>query len=253
MTDSTYPPLDVLKPVADNIWIVDSGPFRVAGLIALPVRMTVIRLKSGSMLLHSPTRWSDLLQRDIETLGLVRHLVAPNPFHWNFVREWQKHRPEARVWAAQGTRERWIVRLRGPRIDGEIADTPVPDWADELDTIMIRGRVFREVAFFHRASRTAILTDLVANLDADKVPRWRRSGVSALGALAPEGTAPVYARMMYRMNRREAGAAARRLVALNPERVIFSHGRWYQRDGAARLARSLAWLTNEKRGKRSEK
>jgi hypothetical protein len=25
--DGTYPPLDVLKPVAEGIWIVDSGPF----------------------------------------------------------------------------------------------------------------------------------------------------------------------------------------------------------------------------------
>ena len=24
--DVTYPPLDTLKPVADNLWIVDSGP-----------------------------------------------------------------------------------------------------------------------------------------------------------------------------------------------------------------------------------
>jgi hypothetical protein len=195
------------------------------------------------MLLHSPTRWTDLLQRDIENLGPVRHLVAPNPFHWNFGRMWQQHCPAARVWAAEGTRNRWIVRLRGPRIDAEIADAPPAEWGGELEMTLIRGRLFREVAFFHRATRTAILADLVVNLDPEKVPRWRRSGVSAIGSMAPEGRAPVYARVMYRMNRREAGPAARRIVAWNPERVIFSHGHWYQRDGAARLARSLAWLT----------
>src|SRR5215212_533607 len=30
--DGTYPPLDVLKPVADGLWVVDSGPLRVFGL-----------------------------------------------------------------------------------------------------------------------------------------------------------------------------------------------------------------------------
>jgi hypothetical protein len=204
--------------------------------------MTVIRLNSGDMLLHSPTRWTDLLQRDIENLGPVRHVVAPNPFHWSFVRAWQSYCPNAAVWAAEGTRKRLIVRLRGPRIDSEIAEVPPAEWAQELDVVMIRGRVFRELAFFHRATRTAILTDLVVNLDPEKVPRWRRSGVSAVGSLGPEGKAPVYARAMYRMNRREAGPAARRVIAWNPERVIFSHGHWYQRDGAARLARSLSWL-----------
>jgi len=38
--DITYPPLDVPKPVADGIWIVDSGPLRVFGVLGLPIRMT---------------------------------------------------------------------------------------------------------------------------------------------------------------------------------------------------------------------
>ena len=42
--DVTYPPLDVLKPVAKDLWIVDSGPQEAMGL-TLPVRMTVIRLE----------------------------------------------------------------------------------------------------------------------------------------------------------------------------------------------------------------
>jgi hypothetical protein len=133
--------------------------------------------------------------------------------------------------------------MKGPQIHAELADVPPADWADELDMTIVRGRVFREIALFHRTTRTAVLTDLVVNLDPDKVLRRHRHGVSAVGASAPEGRAPVYARIAYRMNLREAGAAARRVIAWNPERVIFSHGSWYQRDGAARLACSLAWLT----------
>ena len=55
--DITYPPLDVPKPVADGVWIVDSGPLRVFGLLGLPIRMTALQLSSGDMLLHSPTRF----------------------------------------------------------------------------------------------------------------------------------------------------------------------------------------------------
>jgi hypothetical protein len=33
------------------------------------------------------------------------------------------------------------------------------------------------------------------------------------------------------------------VIRLKPERVIFSHGQWFARDGAARLAASLRWLT----------
>jgi hypothetical protein len=33
----TYPPLDVPKAVTDSVWIVDSGPMRVMGVIPLSV------------------------------------------------------------------------------------------------------------------------------------------------------------------------------------------------------------------------
>jgi hypothetical protein len=44
------------------------------------------------------------------------------------------------------------------------------------------------------------------------------------------------------LNRSEVAQKAARLVAFDPERVIFAHGRWFERDGAAQLRRSLAWL-----------
>src|SRR5215217_6077072 len=76
--DITYPPLDVPKPVADGIWIIDSGPLRVIGLLGLPIRMTVLRLSSGDMLMHSPTPFDARLKAEIEAHGPIRHLVAPN-------------------------------------------------------------------------------------------------------------------------------------------------------------------------------
>ena len=88
--DITYPPLDVPKPVADGIWIVDSGPLRVFGVLGLPIRMTVLRLSSGDMLMHSPTRFDARLKAEIEAHGPIRHLVAPNIAHWSFLAEWQR-------------------------------------------------------------------------------------------------------------------------------------------------------------------
>ena len=34
--DPTYPPLDTLKAVANNVWIVASGPIRIIGMTAAP-------------------------------------------------------------------------------------------------------------------------------------------------------------------------------------------------------------------------
>jgi hypothetical protein len=64
------------------------------------------------------------------------------------------------------------------------------------------------------------------------------------GVLAPTGGTPVYLRWVLRANRQHVRESAERLVGWNPERVVFSHGRWFERDGAERLRRSLAWLLN---------
>lgn len=55
---TTYPPLNTLKPVAKNVWIVD-GPEIWFGMpwpkFPFPTRMTVLRLANGELFIHSPT------------------------------------------------------------------------------------------------------------------------------------------------------------------------------------------------------
>ena len=241
--DITYPPLDAPKPVADGIWIVDSGPLRVFGMLGLPIRMTVLRLSSGDILMHSPTRFDARLKAEIEAHGPIRHLVAPNIAHWSFLAEWQRQCPDAVTWAAPGLRERANVKASGVHLDRDLPSESPPEWAQDLEQAVIPGAAgFREVAFFHRPSRTLVLTDLVVNLEAGKLPLHARAFAWATGVLAPDGKAPAYLRFVVKRRAAAAREAARRLVALDPERVIFAHGRWFERDGAAQLRRSFRWL-----------
>jgi hypothetical protein len=53
-----YPPLDTLNRVADDVWVVDGPLIRFGSppmKMPFPTRMTVIRLGSGDLLIHSPT------------------------------------------------------------------------------------------------------------------------------------------------------------------------------------------------------
>jgi hypothetical protein len=239
---ATYPPLDTPKPVADGVWIVDSGPVRVMGM-PLPVRMTAIRLGNGDLWLHSPTRYDDSLRAELERHGRIRHLVVPNMAHWMFAREWQERCPDVVTWAAPGVRERKQVKKSGLRIDRDLGDAAPAEWSDVMEHVVVPGGAgFREIDVFHRPSRTLVLTDLVLNLEPEKLPRLMRPLARLNGVLAPNGKPPIYLRLVIRAKRREATDAAARLVALAPERVIFSHGRPFDRDGAAALRRSLAWL-----------
>jgi hypothetical protein len=236
---ATYPPLDVLKPVADDVWVVDSGPLTVAR-IPLPVRMTVIRV-DGVMLLHSPTRYVRELHDAIAALGPIRHLVAPSFAHWTFMREWVAACPDAITWAAPGLRERRPVRQSGLRLDRDLG---APAWSGIEQCVIPGGGGFREVALFHRPSGTVLLTDLVVNLEPEKVPALARPLTRLLGVTAPDGRAPVYLRAMVRLRRRDAASAVSRVLAWEPERVIFAHGRWFERDGAASLRRSFRGLVH---------
>jgi hypothetical protein len=238
----TYPPVDVLKPVAEGVWIVDSGPLTAYGLV-LPIRMTVVRLSSGDLWLHSPTRFDGELKREMEKIGAIRHLVAPDIAHWKYLAEWQRACPDATAWAAPGLRERAQVKQSPVRLARDLGEDAPPEWAADMDQVVVPGGFgFSEIDFFHKPSRTLVLTDLIVNLEPQKLPPLGRAAAALAGVLAPDGKAPLYLRLILRMRGEEAARAAARMVAWAPERVIFSHGSWFERDGTAQLRRAFAWL-----------
>ena len=233
-----YRPLDTPKPFAPDVWLVDGaiGP-------GVPVRMTVIRLPDGTLLLHSPTRFSAVLQHRLEAIGPIRHLVAPNSVHWVFAKAWQDAVPEAATYAAPGLRERGQVRRAGLRIDHVLsADAPTA-WGGAMEQVVVPGGAgFREVAMFHRPSGTVLMTDLVQNFEPAKLPWLLRPVARLLGNAAPTSRAPGHLRLVMLFRQNDAAAAARRIVGWAPERIVVTHGAPIERDATARLRRSFGWL-----------
>ena len=241
MTEVTYPPLDRPKSVAGGIWIVDSG-HQIAGA-PLPVRMTVMRLNDGTLMLHSPTRYTAETHAALEQLGPIGHVVAPNSVHWSYMTGWQTHLPGATYWAVPGLRKRRPVVRSALRLDHDLPEQGAEAWGDGLDCILVPGLGITEAALFHRPSRTLVLTDLVVNVETAKLPSPLSVGARLVGSAAPNGKAPIYARIAFRLGGRGARDAARRVVALEPERVIFSHGRWFETNAAPQLRQAMSWLT----------
>jgi len=237
-----YAPLDQLKPVAPDIWIVDSGPLSALG-VPIPVRMTVVRLSSGDLWLHSPTRYDEALRRSLEQVGPIRHLVAPNVSHWSYLKEWQARCAGAITWAVPGLRRRRQVRKAHLVLDRELTPYPPPEWSGDIEQVIVEGGFgVSEAAFLHVPSCTLILTDLVENFEPWKLSAPARIILRLLGTTAPDGRAPAYYRFVMTRRRRSARAAGRRMVGWAPERVIFAHGRWFTEQATARLERSLRWL-----------
>ena len=237
-----YQPLDTLKPLADGVFIVDS---LLPGLLGklLPVRMTVLRLPDNTLLLHSPTRFSATLGQALQSIGPVAHLVAPNPAHWTLIKPWQQAFPQATTWAAPGLRDRRQVRRSRLRLDYDLGTRAPALWGDSIDLVMMKGGFgFHEAALFHRPSRTLVLTDLVLNLEPGKLPALARPLMRLFGSTAPDGMPPPYLRFAVRRGGQQAVTAAQEMLALQPERVVFSHGRCFESDATFHLQRSFRWL-----------
>ncbi len=238
-----YSPLNALKPVAENIWIVD-GPqieFGTMGVtLPFPTRMTVIRLCDGGLFLHSPTAPDPALLTAVDALGPVTHLIAPNTIHYWWVPDWKAHYPRARVHAVPGLAG---SAKRALAIDATLGNAPPPDWAADIDQVLFAGDVLTEAVFFHRASHSAVVTDLIENFEPARIKKpWLRWLVRLAHAADPHGSAPYDMRLTFLRHRRAMRAGVRRMLDWKAQRVILAHGRWYDKDGAAELARAFAWV-----------
>lgn len=235
-----YDPLNTLKPVAADLWIVDGPVIRFYG-IPFPTRMTVVRLATGDLWLHSPIAPDPALVAALAGLGPVRHLVAPNWIHYAFLPAWQARVPGALTWAAPGVEDRAASRGVALRIDRNLPDAQA-DWGGAIDHALIAGSdLHREIAFFHRPSRSLILTDLIENFERRAVPPWMLPFLMLAGNLDPDGKAPVDMRLSFRKGRAALRDSIATMRGWNPARILLAHGRWYPENGAAELERAFRW------------
>lgn len=241
----TYPPLSVLKPVADNIWIVD-GPLIRFGMpwpkMPFPTRMTVIRLSDG-IFLHSPIAPSPDLLSQVKELGEARWIVAPNRIHYAWVEPWAQAFAEAQIYLAPRIEDQ---ASRPLKVDGLPLDRDNGyPWDGQLFTLPITGHFMTEVEFFHPLSRTLVLTDLVENFESNKLPTiWLRWLTWFGGVQDPHGSMPRDMRITFRRSRNQLRAAVETMLSWHPQRIIVAHGRCYDDEGERELRRAFEWLLN---------
>ncbi|KIG16851.1 Methanol oxidation glmU-like protein [Enhygromyxa salina] len=225
-----------LQQFADELWLVNGDRIHMLG-IPFDTRMCVVRLADGGIWLHSPVAISVELIVAVESLGPVRHIVAPNKFHHLFAREWIDAFPYATAWAGPGLIERVQTRF-----DQELGDQAEACWGQDIDQLIFGGsRILNEAVFFHRQSRTLILTDIFQN-HAPEADNWIWRNLKRLNGIGgPDGGAPRDWRLSVR-DRETARAARDRMLSWDFDRVVISHGLCIQTGARAQIERAFAWL-----------
>ena len=233
-----YEPLYTLKAVAPDVWIADGGWIRFYG-VPFPTRMTAIRLADGGLWLHSPIGDVAGLADAVAALGPVRHLVAPNWIHYAWVPDWQARFPQAVTWGCPGVAARAASRGMPLALDHELGDAAPAAWAGEIDQRLAQSGLHREAVFLHRASRTLVLTDLIMNFEAAKMPWWTRPLLRIGGVRDPDGGMPRDIAMGFLPQAEHLRDVVETMIGWDPARIILAHGRCYDRDGTAELRRAF--------------
>jgi len=226
-----------LQPFGAEIWVSAGPETQVIGF-RYPTRMVVIRLAGGDLVVLSPVALTPGLKVEIEALGVVRHVVGPNALHDLFLSEWRQAYPQATLHAAPGLRQ-----LRSDlEFDADLTDTPFPDWAGDLDQVIVWGnRITAEVVFFHRPSGTAIFTDLIQQFPRGWFKGWRAL-VARLDLMTEAEPAVPWKFRVAFSDRLAARASLRRILEWPTTKVLMAHGAPVERDAQAFLARAFRWL-----------
>jgi hypothetical protein len=230
-----------LRAVDQDLWVAEQ-PLRYLGL-SVGTRMTVIRLSTGALALISPVQPDPALIQSLNDLGPVQYLIAPNLFHHLFLGSFQAIYPEAEVWAVS------VLAQKRPDLAIDyFLDRDRPAFNPELPALPIRGlktltftgpTALEEYVFWHRASRTAIITDLAFCFDAS-FPWVTRLAARVLGSF--QGLSPSRLEKLASRDRAALQQSLQAMLAWDFERMIMAHGNILEKDGKQQLQQGYDWV-----------
>ena len=222
----------MLRQLDRDLWMTQH-PLRFLGA-EVGTRMTVFQLKDGGLLIHSPVPLDPPTKAELDGLGPVRFVVAPNRYHHLFVAECTRTYPQAKIFGAPGL----DLKRRDLRFDAILGQAAPTEWAGEIDqTIFQAFPPLNAVVFFHRSSRTIVFTDLLFNIQSSESTytrflMWLDGG---LGHVA----VPRSFRLLLKMRRTRARETIDQILSWEFDRLSLAHGEIVER-GAKEIVRN-AW------------
>jgi len=223
----------MFQEISNGLWhdTYDHAP----GGVQFRTRSTLVRLADGGLWMHSPIPIDDACAKQVDALGEVRDIVAPNGWHDSFAGAAKARYPGATLWGSPALRK---SKSKLP-VDAWLGKTE-PPWADELRPLLIEGAPKAdEFVFMHIASGTLIVTDLLFQIrypvnTLTKLVLWV-SGTSG-GKLAQS--------RLWRSVTKDRGAAGRsvqRMLDWDFQRVVLGHGDFVEGSDARERTRQALW------------
>lgn len=220
----------MLREIDRDIWVAEQ-PLRYFGL-NVGTRMTIIRLPSRELVVISPVQVSDAILSHLDELGMVKHIIAPNLYHYLFTANFKTFYPNATFWATPG------LEIKKPDllIDQTIKDGENELWSgieyvffDGFRTLGLNGfDSLNECVFFHSASRTLILTDTAFHFD-ESFPILTQLATKVLGGY--KSLSPSILERVATTEKKKVSKSIKQVLGWDFERVIMAHGSIIEQNG----------------------
>ncbi len=224
----------MLDAVTDELWVV-GHELRMLG-IDVRGRMTVVRLATGGLWIHSPVPIDDALARELADLGPVEHIVAPSRLHHLHVPGAVSRDPDAQLHGSPGL----VRKLRDLAFDSVLDGATPEAWGCDLEMQRIRGTpMFDEVVFHHRPSGTLVCADLLMNIHICQ--GWLSRLLMRLDGVWMRLAVPRMWRLLT-WNRASARASVEPVMGWSVTRIIPAHGEVVEVDAQSALATAFRWL-----------
>jgi hypothetical protein len=235
----------MIRKVAENIWVQEQSQ-KYYGL-EVGTRMTIICLADSQLLVISPIKTDAKNIEQINQLGKVTWIVAPNLYHHLYVADFQDAYPQAKLLVAPG-----LELKRKDLVVDQVLAQDLIKFDNELEYCLFAGfkildipkiSPLNEVVFFHIKSKTLILTDTAFHFD-NSFPLTTQLATRILGGYLT--LSPTILEKLAIDNKTQLKQSIKTILNWDFERVIMAHGTIVEREGKQKLVQGYQQFLGEK-------
>jgi hypothetical protein len=232
-----------LKQITSNIWVKEQ-PLKYLGL-EVGTRMTIIRLANEELALISPIKLDEQIITEINSLGTVKYIIAPNLFHYLYLQSCKNTYSSASLITPPD------LAAKQPNIKSDLIFTrDVIDFNGELEYFLFAGyripspsgvTVANEIVFYHPESKTLILTDAAFNLD-NSFPFLTQFAARIIGCY--QQLRPSILEKIATKDKEQITISVKKLLQWDFQRVIMAHGTIVENNAKQQLKKGYEWFLN---------
>jgi hypothetical protein len=234
----------MLREIDKNIWSAEQ-PLKYFGL-SVGTRMTVIRFNNGELAVISPIQVDDETTEELNRLGNVKYIIAPNLFHYLFLSNFQALYPEAKVYAVSE------LKFKRPEISiHKTLNNNGEYFLGELECLLFEGvKTFlpsgalplNEYVFFHAESKTLILTDTAFYFD-ESFPMSTKLVAKIMGGY--KKLRPSLLEQLATQEKEKVKQSVQKVLRWDFKRVIVAHGSIVEHDAKKQFKKGYEWFLGE--------